>query len=282
MTKRGIPPAFTSGILENKGGALHPGKYLMALKQQALAAGVTIAELTRVNGYSRKGHFFIDTSAGVFEADKMVIATNAFKPIHKYLQSKTVPLTVSLIETDPLTEAQLKSLRWPGREGIYTGHEILESYRLTAQNTIVAGSKIVTHRAGYNQVGVPGKNNYEIVIKAFYERFPQLLGVKIADRFSGPILFTMDFLPIIKTIDKDITTACAYGGHGVAMASYGGKIAAEMAMGKKPAPNVLFTRRIFPLPPGFILAPVVNFLISILFYIDMLADRKALKRKIKE
>ncbi len=276
---RGIPPAFISGILENKGGHLHPGKYLAALRQQAIAAGVTIVEGTDVHSYERKQHFFIDTTAGVFEADKLVIATNAFKPLNRYLQSRTVPLTVSLIETEPLNAAQLDTLRWPGREGVYTGHEILESYRLTAQNTIVAGSKIVTNRAGYGQVGVPGKHNYEIVIKAFYERFPQLQDLKIADRFSGPILFTMDFLPIIKTVDKDITTACAYGGHGVAMASYGGKIAAEMAMGKSPAQHVLFTRRIFPLPPDFILAPLVSLIIRILFYIDTLADKKALKVK---
>ena len=50
MTQRGIPAAFIGGILEHKGGTLHPGKYLMGLKEKAVYAGVQLIEHTMVAG----------------------------------------------------------------------------------------------------------------------------------------------------------------------------------------------------------------------------------------
>jgi gamma-glutamylputrescine oxidase len=44
MRERGLPPAFRFGVLEERGGTLHPGRYVMGLRRAALAAGVRLFE----------------------------------------------------------------------------------------------------------------------------------------------------------------------------------------------------------------------------------------------
>jgi glycine/D-amino acid oxidase-like deaminating enzyme len=209
----------------------------------------------------------------------MVIATNGYAPVHAYIRQKTVPLSVTLLETEPLSSAQLEAIQWHGREGIYTGHEILESYRLSAQNTIIAGSKMVTHRLGYQNLDTPGRHDHTIITTALNQRFPELNPIKIAHYWSGTIAFTLDFLPIIKPLEKDITAACAYAGHGVAMASYGGTLAAEMLTGKPKQTHFITTRRVFSLPPKFLLSPLIRLIVWVLAFIDKRADNKVMKNR---
>ncbi len=71
--------------------------------------------------------------------------------------SRIVPLYVTLFETAPLDDAQLAGLGgWVGREGVYTAHEVLESYRLTARRTIVGGSKVPRYAWGARPAGHGG------------------------------------------------------------------------------------------------------------------------------
>ncbi len=44
MRERGLPPAFLSGVLEEQGGTLDPGKYMSGLRTAAIGAGVRLFE----------------------------------------------------------------------------------------------------------------------------------------------------------------------------------------------------------------------------------------------
>ena len=44
MRGRGVPPAFLSGALEESGGTLDPGKYIMGLRRAVLDAGIKLYE----------------------------------------------------------------------------------------------------------------------------------------------------------------------------------------------------------------------------------------------
>jgi len=274
MSERGIPAAFIGGILEHKGGTLHPGKYLMGLKEKAVHAGVQLIENIIVSGLEKGSTYRVATGNGIYEADKIVVATNAFKPLHRYLKSKTVPLTVSLIETEPIDPEKLGQLQWPNKEGIYTAHEILESYRLSADNTIIAGSKSVTYNSGYKKNGIPNKRDLPLIKETFYKRFPELHGLNIANEWSGPISLTLDFLPVIRPLETNVYTACAYAGHGIAMATYGGRLAAEMIL-NKPRKNYLIERKVISIPPEPFRFLVAKILINIFRLIDWFSDRKA-------
>lgn len=278
MRQRSIPEAFLGGILEEKGGGLHPGKYLELLKANALQHGVTLMEYTPVKHLEQvDGQYVLHTPTGKLQAPKVLLATNAFQPLHPYLKRKSVPISVSLIETAPLSSEQLAALGWPGKEGIYTAHEMLESYRLTAQNTIVAGSKTVTYHKGYNNIGTAGAHDLAKVKRAFYQRFPVLEGTGIQAEWSGPISFTLDFLPIIRQLNTNLVTAAAYAGHGIAMATYGGFLSAQLLM-DKPQQHYLIDRKVVSLPPEPLRGAVARSLIGLLGWMDQRTDKRIARK----
>ena len=148
LRERGVPPAVCCGVLEERGGHLDPGRYVLGLRTAALAAGVRLFEGTRVIEILDESPARVRCARGSVLANYVILATNAYTPRLGWKKRSVAPLRVSLFETQPLREEELASLDWPGREGLYTSHEILESYRLTDRTTIVGGSKSVRYRFG--------------------------------------------------------------------------------------------------------------------------------------
>jgi hypothetical protein len=79
---------------------------------------------------------------------------------------------VYLFATAPLGDAERAVIGWRGREGIYTAHEMLESYRLTDDPATFA-----------------------FIEAAFRDRFPMLRHLPVTHRRGGPIAFALDFQP---------------------------------------------------------------------------------------
>ena len=140
--------SFRCGVLEERGGTLHPGRYVMGLRRAALAAGVRLFENSPLLELCAGAPVTARTPQGSVRSDAAVFATNAYTAGIGWKSRTVVPLRVSLFESEPLSDEQLSELGWPGREGVYTSHEALESYRLTRQRTIVGGSKLVRYAFG--------------------------------------------------------------------------------------------------------------------------------------
>ncbi len=132
---------------------------------------------------------------GTVTANDAVIATNAYTEHLGRRKGHVVPLRVSLFETEPLSKTDLDEISWKGREGIYTAHEALENYRLTAHGTLTGGSKVVRYR--YGSQLPPGRDPeaFSTIERMFRERFPTLTHLPIATFWGGWIGFTFDLLP---------------------------------------------------------------------------------------
>jgi glycine/D-amino acid oxidase-like deaminating enzyme len=141
---------------------------------------------------------------------------------------------VTLFETEPLPEKLLAEIGWRGREGVYTAHEILESYRLTVKGTIVGGSKMV--RYAWGSALPPGYDPeaFDVVERGFRERFPELASVKVGRFWGGWIGLTLDFLPLFGTdgVHRNVHYGIGYAGHGVAQATLMGAMLAERVQGR--------------------------------------------------
>lgn len=249
MRERGLPSAFRSGVLEACGGTLHPGRYVMGLRRAALLAGVQIFEDSPMRELVDGRTLTARCSGGEVVADHAVLATNAYTPSTGWKKRLVTPLRVSLFETAPLDDAQRDAVGWPGREGLYTAHETLESYRLTKAGTIVGGSKTV--RYAFGRALAPGEQPemFRIIEDAFRERFHALDPVPIAHFFGGWIGLNLDFLPALGTTGAhaNVHYGLGYAGHGVAQATFMGPLLAEQIAGRKhPAAEALQRRE----PPG--------------------------------
>lgn len=280
LEERGLPRHVACGYLEERGGVLHPGKYVRALSAAAVKAGARLHESSPVEAIGDGARVRVETPRGSVTAPTCVIATNAYTPRLGRLRSAVAPLHVSLFATAPLTAEQRERVGWAGGEGIYTAHEVLESYRLTADGRIVGGSRHVRYPYG-NRV-LPDREDalFAALDETFRQRFPELADVEIEHHWSGPIAMTMDFLPAIgrTAAARNVLFGIGYNGHGIAQASYVGTMLARMATGEDPGHPELVRRRRPPLPPEPLRWLWAQGLLKGLAALDRRSDRRAQRR----
>lgn len=285
LRERRLPAAFTCGYIEERGGVLNPGKYIRALREQAVAAGAQLYENTPVQKIGGGTPVTIETPRGNVRAATCVLATNAFTPKLGLLRLTAVPIRVSMFATEPLAAEQRERIGWPNGEGVYTAHESLESYRLSADGRLVGGSRYVTYAYGSGIGDDDQTRSFKRLEAMFRRRFPELTDVAIDRFWSGPIAFALDFLPAIGRTGRDdnIIHSIAYAGHGVAMASFAGALAGRMAAGHEPGGEwqPLLKRRRPPLPPEPLRWLAVKGIIGGLELIDRRTDRRAARERAK-
>jgi gamma-glutamylputrescine oxidase len=247
-----------------------------------LAAGVHIHEQTTVERVTRDPQPRVITPRGTVTADKVVMASNAHTPEIGEPGDRVYPLLVTLFETEPLSDQQLAAIGgWTGREGIYTAHESMESYRLTAQRTIIGGSKDVQYFYDCRASEHGGEKDAArmSVINAFRQRFPDLAQVGIAHAWAGWIGMTMNFLPIIGQSPRQsaLYYAVGYNGHGVAQACGMGGVLADRMLGRANPWHEIICRKPAYLPARPMRWLVARGLMGFLNGVDRRIDRRILR-----
>lgn len=274
MRSRGLPSTFTRGLLMRRGGILDPGRYVRGLRQVAEKAGAVIAERTPVERIEEGSPARVVTPRGVVRARATVLATNAWTPGLGWLGGTIARFHVYLFASAPLGEAERAAIGWPGREGIYTAHEILESYRLTADHRIVGGAKTVRYGFGGRELPDDAAT-FAYLVGAFRDRFPALRHVPVTHRWGGPIAFGLDFLPAVGvgSTFKNVYYSAGYAGHGIAMASYAGTMIADLVLGRDGPGRALWGHRKVPMPPEPLRWLVAHGLVAAFEAIDRRVDR---------
>jgi glycine/D-amino acid oxidase-like deaminating enzyme len=203
-----------------------------------------------------------------------VIATNGYTSQLGLPKPRIAKVMVQLFRTAPLTDAQLDALDWRARTGIYTAHEILESYRLTADKRIVGGSKAVRYGFGNRTLPDVDPRGAAALERAFRARFPELAEVPVTDHWGGVTGFSLDFLPQIGRTGRsgNILYAAGFCGHGIAQASYAGPMVRDLLLERDGPGRVLWERRSIPFPPEPLRWIVANGLIKLFQGMDRRID----------
>ena len=277
MRDRQLPAAFHCGVLEERGGVLDPGKYVLALRRAALDAGVRLYERTRVQELSDGKPLRLRCPSGRVTTDMAIIATNAYPPPAGELRRLVAPLRVSLLETQPLRSEQLRALGWPGREGIYTSHEVLESYRLTERQTLVGGSKVVRYAWGGRLAKGYDRQAFRSIESAYRDRFRELGDHPVARFWGGWVGFAPDLLPLVGATgqNRNIHFGIGFAGHGVAQATLMGAMLAERMFGQAHEWEVALHRRHLRWPPEPLRWLAYKAITGALAVVDSRTDRRA-------
>ncbi|MEM8499740.1 MAG: FAD-binding oxidoreductase [Pseudomonadota bacterium] len=276
VRERGLPSAIQFALQETAGGLLDPSKYVFALRRIAIEKGIRIFENSAVTEMIEGETVTLKTQGGSVTADKVLMATNAFSaPTLNKMRYSVVPVRVTLFNTKPLSDAELQQIGWQGREGIYTAHEALESYRLTPDNRIAGGSKWVQY--GFGSKLLTGNNaqlfdDFQSLVNI---RFPELPNLEIESFWGGWIGITLDMLPICGVTGKaqNVFYSLGYNGHGVAQASLMGRNMALEMLGQPQADVELLQRTRIPLPPEPLRWLGVNGLVQAMLFKDGFVDR---------
>jgi glycine/D-amino acid oxidase-like deaminating enzyme len=275
VRRRGLPGCVRFGVLEERGGTLDPGKLVRGLRAAALAAGCRIYEGSEVRAILEGRTPSVETNAGSLRAERVVVATNAYTPVTlRWLRNRLVPLRVTLFATHPLSAADRARLGWPGREGLYTAHQVLESWRLTADGRLLGGSRWVRYGFGSSLADAAPARLRERLAGLLAQRFPGLeTGV---DAFwGGWIGTTLDFLPLlgVRGEPANLHYGLAYNGHGIAQACLLGRVLADTLLGRENEETSLLARRGIWLPPEPLRWLLARGILGALELADALTDR---------
>ncbi len=222
-------PIFHAGVWSKKRcGTVHPGKLVRGLKRVALELGVSIYENTphRRNHRTARG-IEVDTPGARITAQRVLLATNAYAAGHRHIRRRVAAIRDRIIVTEPLGDAQMESVGWQHRQGIYDTRTQLNYMRLTADNRILFGGRLGYFFADdtdpeQDRSAAP----YVRLVQSFYRTFPQLAdSVRFSHAWGGPIgLTTRMAVHYQRYHQGDMVFAGGYSGFGVTASRFGSRI----------------------------------------------------------
>jgi gamma-glutamylputrescine oxidase len=135
-----------------------------------------------------------------------------------------MPINNFIIATEPMNEDAQEAL-------IKNNHAVADSkfvvnyFRFSPDRRLLFGG---SESYGYK---FP-RDIAAAVRKPMLEIYPQLKNTRIDYAWGGTLGITMNRMPHFERIDGNILSASGYSGHGVAMATMGGKMAADAIRGQ--------------------------------------------------
>ena len=217
--------AYIGGLIDPRGGNLHPLNYALGLCDAARAAGVRIYGQSKVEKLERRGpeHLLV-TKRGQLRAGRVLLCTNGYSgPLHRGLQRSVVPIRSVQVATEPLSD-QLRSHILPGLHAPSDTRRLLSYFRMDAAGRFVMGA-----RGGYSVQATRARlaqaRDWSIKL------FPQLAQVRWEFEWGGYIAATADHYPHLHDFGNGMAAGLGYNGRGVAMATAMGKVLADWALG---------------------------------------------------
>ncbi|MGB7981447.1 MAG: FAD-dependent oxidoreductase [Candidatus Nanopelagicales bacterium] len=241
---------------EPNSGLVNPAKLSWAWRDVVTREGTAIFEGTPVSGIDRHpntGRVILTTPGGRVRARKVVLATNAWSHEFPELAGKQVPVWTYIVLTEPLTDAQLETIGWRGREGVEDSRNLVHYYRLTPDNRLLIGGRDVKLGDGVTM----GFDADEAVWAALREdvrrMFPGLADVRFSHAWGGAVSATLDMFPAIGYLGgKDVIYSFGCVGHGVSTTHLNGQTIVDLLLERESALTDTFfvNRRLVPFPPA--------------------------------
>lgn len=251
MRSRGLPAAFREGILQEAGGRLDPGKYVLGLRTAAIEAGVRLYEGTRVESIVDGAEVEVRANRASVRAPWAILTTNAFTPDVGRARRVVVPFRVCGIETEPLDDERRARLGWPSAEGVITTHPVLESFRLTERGALQVSTRKVTYGFGWRRAPAEAPSIWRLLEWVLRERFPEVGDVRVARAWSGWVAFTPQFAPVfgVEGPHGNVLYGIGFCGHGIAAATLMGEVLATHVLGDEHPHEAAVRRKPLRYPP---------------------------------
>ena len=229
-------PRYLVGWKQPYGASVHPAKLAFGMRDLVEKLGVEIYERTRVLNVREGKTLTVETEFGEIKVPQVVLALNGYAPKNGFFKQRLIPGSTNVVATEPLTDAQLESIGWKGREGWCDMRGLDFPYtNITKDNRIVIGGEglAVFYNDGIHNG--PHKELIEKIKKSLFQTFPQLEGLKFTHEWGGTIALTNNMWPSMGAIGshKNIFYLGGFNGEGVAMSHVCGKVVADLVAGEK-------------------------------------------------
>ncbi|MDE0832894.1 MAG: FAD-binding oxidoreductase [Acidimicrobiales bacterium] len=252
-------PGYLGALSVPSSAMVNPAKLATGLFDLARRAGVEVHEGSPVTDIDAGPTIRVGTPTGSVTAPLAVLATNAYSGHLDFLRGRVLPITAFSIASAPLTDAQISSLSWSGRQPFLDTRMLFDLFRLTADNRVLLSGGngfICTDGAAETEEGHP---DYQRLEQRFRQLFPALKDVPITHRWAGHTGMTVDTKPIIGAFgpDRNLLFAGGYSGHGVTVGVLAGQLLSDLVAGEPldPAFDGIIDRKLPRVPTGRLLTP---------------------------
>jgi glycine/D-amino acid oxidase-like deaminating enzyme len=248
-------PTYLGGVWTHSGGALvDPARLAWGLREAALADGVRIHEHTQVTRLGRDGHgAVLETPAGRLRAERVLLATNAYRPLIRAIRRYVVPVYDYVLVTEPLSTEQRRAIGWERRQGVSDSGNRFHYYRLTPgpePRILWGGYEAIYHFGnGMRPELEDHAPTFELLASNFAATFPQLDGIRFTHRWAGAIDTCSRFCVTFGTaLGGRVAYAVGYTGLGVVASRFGARAALDLLHGRDTELTRLRLVRTRPIP----------------------------------
>jgi glycine/D-amino acid oxidase-like deaminating enzyme len=249
-------PSYVGALFDHDGTALvDPARLVWGLERVCISLGVRIFENSKVEWLEDLHDAVrVHTPYGAVTAARVALGTNVFPPLLKKTRKYVVPVYDYVMVTEPLSDAQLESIGWSGREGIADSGNQFHYYRLTSDNSILWGGydTIYNFRGKVRREYEFNSDTYATLAGHFLKTFPQLAGIKFTHAWGGAIDTCTRFSPFWGTShDNKVAYVLGYTGLGVASTRFGAATMLDLLDGLETDRTrlTMVRKRPMPFPP---------------------------------
>ncbi len=235
-------PAYQGGVVNPRGGAIHPLMYARGLAAAAVSRGAQIFGGSPVTDLSQtEGGWTATTPKGQVRSEWVIVATNGYSDdLIPNLDRTVIPITPIQIATDPLPDEVIDTIL-PMGHTISDSRRVIMYARREPDNRIVYGGHGTSDRQG-------NLRGFDWLVRDAERVFPQLKGANWTHRWGGRIAITDDHMPHLHEPAKGLLAGLGYNGRGVAMSNIMGRIMAERALGAAHDTLPLPVTKVAPIP----------------------------------
>lgn len=211
---------YVGGLVNSGNGHLHPLDLCVGEAHAAAGQGVRIFERSAVTRIHHGEKPVVETAGGRVEAQKVVLAGNAYLGrTEPRLHGSVIPAGSYIIATEPLSEERAAELL-PQDMAACDQRVGLDYFRLSRDRRLLFGGLC-------NYSGRDPKDVRAALRPAMLRVFPQLAGVRIDYAWGGCIAISIKRIPQFGRIEGNTWYAQGYSGHGLAPSHMAGKLLAD-------------------------------------------------------
>lgn len=234
---------YVGGMIDRKGGHLHPLNLALGEAAAIESRGGTIFEMSPVTAVRTDGpQPALQTARGELRAKVLVLCGNAYLGnVVPALARRVMPVSTQIMATEPLGD--LAATLMPSDICVEDVRYILDYYRMSADKRLLFGGGTVYGGADPHDIKAKLWGN---MVKVF----PQLAQTRIDYAWSGNFALSFSRVPQMGRIGQNTYFAHGYSGHGVTGSHTFGRILAEAIRGDTGRFDVFADLPWIPFPGG--------------------------------
>lgn len=224
--------AYHGGVLDRGSGHIHPLRFALGLARACQAAGVRLFEDARATAIRPGTPALVETARARVRARFVVLGANGYLGrLEPRVAARVMPINNFIVATRPLTEAEAAGVL-NGGYAVADSRFVVNYWRLSEDNRLLFGGG---ESYGWRfPADIAAK-----VRRPLAQVYPQLREIEITHAWGGTLGITVNRMPHVARLAGNVLALSGWSGHGVALATLGGQLAAEAIAGQAERFDVL-------------------------------------------